>query len=138
MSSPEFKDNQPASDVQRRMPRKKGPIDDVSDDWRRLVIGELAKRGMTRDALATGIEVHKSAITVLLRMSTDTPPGPSTSALVRPVAQFLGLPTSWRVDDLSEAEHILRIAKAAKVKQPEKYVWLMKLLEEAAEYDPKK
>lgn len=120
------------------MPRRKGPLAEVKDDWRRLVIAELVKRDMTREALATAIGVHKSAVTVLLRMSTDAPPGPIQSALVLPVAQHLGLPTSLRVDDLSEAEHILKVARAAKTRQPERYARLLALLEEAAEYDPKK
>lgn len=73
------------------MPRHRGPLYQLTDEWRVRVLAALKAQGLTKGALARVLKVHPSAITRLLRMTTDKPPGGPTSSIAKPVADYLGV-----------------------------------------------
>lgn len=125
----ELQRNQPTPDVHERMPRKRGTLYEVDDDWRREALRALRELGMSRSELATTMKVNKSSVTVLFRLSTDKPPGPVTSTLAKPIADFLKVPLPTSALDDKEAARALRLLRGAKAREPILFQHLMAQLE---------
>lgn len=117
------------------MPRKRGPLYEVTDEWRHQALAVMETLGVTRAKLAKELRVHKSSVTVLFRMSTDKPPGPITSTLAKPVADFLKVPLPSQISDGAEADHALRLFRAARERNPTRFQHVLALLEDMAGLD---
>lgn len=105
--------SQPTDGVGSRMRRKGGPLDEPSDEWRSEALAEMKRRGLSKTALAAALKVNKSSITVLFRLSTAKPPGPVTSTLARPVAEFLQVPLASQItpDEARILRHLRELKK---------------------------
>ena len=134
-SSEKLQSSHALEDLKPRMPRFRGPLFPVTDDWRRSALREMERRELSRTELAAALHVHRSSVTVLFRMSTDKPAGPETSTLAKPVADYLGVPLPTQVSQEAEAAHVLRLFQAAKHKNPELFKYVVAQLEVLAGMD---
>lgn len=126
--------SQPGDGLASRMPRKGGRIDEVRDEWRRECLEVMEENGITNVEVAKAVGVHKSSITVLFRMSDGKPPGPETSALAKPVADFLKVPLP---NELSNEElRVLRHLRAVRRREESEYLRAVALLESISGLKP--
>jgi hypothetical protein len=90
--------------------RKSGPPRDCPDSWKVRVREWFARPGApTKIAVAAALHCDPSSLTVLLRLVSDDPPGPSTSVLAKPLADFTGIPLPQEgLSEFAEAAEILR------------------------------
>jgi hypothetical protein len=125
--------NQPATALRVPMPRTKGPLWEVDDEWRKNALSEMKTRSISRAALTRMLPppVDKSAITILFRMSTNTPPGPRTSRIAKAVADVLGVPLPKQIMTAEERQ-ALKILRMAREKHPVRFGHVLALLEEMA------
>lgn len=73
--------------------RIQGTPERCTDGWKLRVRARLAEPGApSLRELAARIGCDPSSLSVLLRLSTHKPPGPSTSVLAEPVADLLAVP----------------------------------------------
>lgn len=74
------------------MPKKLGPYREAPDWWKRLVREYLeTKRGLAIQ-MSRDIGHSKGAVSQLLRLTTDDPPGPETSRIATDVAEWTKIP----------------------------------------------
>lgn len=75
------------ADKRRRRKPNKWPRELVTDEWRAVVLSELERQGVSQADLVRLTGADKATISVMLHGE-----GKSTSVLVIPISQHLGIP----------------------------------------------
>src|SRR5687767_3461849 len=75
------------------MGKQAGRRREVHDDWRLAMRAWFDRPDApSKREVAKKIDCDPSELTVLLRLSTDTPRGPSTSTIAEKLANYAGIP----------------------------------------------